>query len=339
MRGRKPGLEIFMALGMRTQWRRTKIVFIAAALAAAAVGGFMIVRTTGSVAGDERVGPAPTVRNPANAEDEKAITQTQAAYLKAFKAGDAKALAACWTTDGEFVDAAGKAFHGRAAIEKEFAAFFKESQGLTLAISMDSLRFVGPGVALESGSARVTGATEGAGSTTAYSIVHTKRDGKWLLASVRELPYAPASNFEHLRDLEWLVGSWTAKNGGQTLQLTCEWTAKRNFLTRKYVLTAADGTVKTGLQIIGWDPQASRIRSWVFDSDGGFGSELWSKDGKRWVLEATAVTREGGEAVATNVLTRIDHDSFQWQSIERTLNEVRVPDTAPIKATRVKAAK
>jgi hypothetical protein len=120
------------------------------------------------------------------------------------------------------------------------------------------------------------------------------------------------------------------------LTLTCEWTAKRNFLTRKYELKEADGAVRTGIQIIGWDPLVGAIRSWVFDSDGGFGDEQWTRDGKRWVLEANAVTRDGAEAVATNVLTRLDHDRFTWQSVRRELNDVRLPDTALLTVTRVK---
>jgi hypothetical protein len=119
--------------------------------------------------------------------------------------------------------------------------------------------------------------------------------------------------------------------------VTCEWTAKRNFLIRKYSLTATDGDAKNGIQVIGWDPVAGGIRSWVFDSDGGYGSEKWIKDGPRWILEASAVTREGATGTATNVLTRVDHDNFTWQSIRRTLNQLPLPDTGAIKATRTKA--
>jgi uncharacterized protein (TIGR02246 family) len=321
---------------MRAHWSWNKVVFAAAALVAAGAGGFLAVRTGAPASGGERVGHAPSATDPATAADRKAILKTQTAYVKAFNAGDAKKLAAFWAPDGEFVDAEGDSFKGRDAIEKEFAAFFAESKGAKLEITTESLRFISPGVALESGTSRLTRSADGPTDTAAYNIVHTKRDGKWLLTSVRELSYAPATNYEHLRDLEWLVGKWTAKSGGRSLTLTCEWTAKRNFLTRKYELKEADGSIRTGIQIIGWDPMVGEIRSWVFDSDGGFGDERWTRDGKRWVLEASAVTRDGAEAAATNVLTRLDHDHFTWQSIQRSLNEVRLPDTALITVTRVK---
>jgi uncharacterized protein (TIGR02246 family) len=324
---------------MRAHWRWSNVLFATAVLAAAGAGGFVAVRATGQALNGEKIGQAPIAKDLATAEDEKALQTIRAAYTKAFNSGDAKALATFWAQDGEFVDAEGKSYRGRSAIEKEFKDFFAKEKGLALEINTDTLRFVSPDVALESGSARVTRLADGAASSAAYTIVHTKRDGKWLMASVREAPYAAASNYERLRDLEWLVGNWKAEHSGQTMEMNCEWTAKRNFLTRKYTLTSAEGKSKTGLQIVGWDPVAGKIRSWVFDSDGGFGSEWWTRDGKRWVLEATAVTRDGAAATAVNVMTLLDHDNFNWQSVRRDLNQVRLPDTALIKVTRVKAKK
>jgi uncharacterized protein (TIGR02246 family) len=325
---------------MRVHRHWSKVLFVAVALAAAGAGGFLAVRTTGvTFAGGERVRNVPSPSGPGTKDDEKALRQIQSAFVKAFNAGDAKALAAFWAPDGEFVDAEGRSFRGRGAIEKEFAAFFAESKGVTLQVTTDSLRFVSPGVALESGSSRVVRPSDGAASSTTYSIVHTRRDGRWQLAAVRELPYALASNYEHLRDLEWLVGNWTAKGGGQTLELACEWTAKQNFLTRRYSRKGADGATTTGIQIICWDPVGGEIRSWVFDGEGGFGSERWTRDGPRWVLEATGVTRDGAQTTSTNVVTRLDQDHFTWQSVRRTLNQVRLPDTAAITVTRAKAKK
>jgi uncharacterized protein (TIGR02246 family) len=324
-------------MGNRRRWKQ--LLFVAAAWTAAAAGGYLAVRSQSPAAADEHVRQAPTPGDPATAEDEKALRENQAAYVKTFNAGDAKALAAFWTPDGEFVDAEGRSFRGRAAIEKEFAAFFAQEKGLTLEISPDSLRFVGPGVALESGSSRVTRGSDTARTSAAYSIVHSKRDGRWQLASVRELPYAAAATSEHLRDLEWLVGNWTAKKDGKSVDMSCEWTQKRNFLTRRYTIRDTNGTVATGIQIIGWDPLLGGIRSWLFDSEGGFGSEQWIKDNQRWVLEASGVTRDGVPTTATNIITRLDPENFTWQSVERHLGQTTVPNTAVIKVTRVKAKK
>jgi uncharacterized protein (TIGR02246 family) len=309
------------------QWAKA---LLAGALLSAGGSGVAVV-----AGGGERVEHGPTARDPANAADEEAIRKVQAAYVQAFNAGDAKRLAAFWTADGEFVDASGKLRRGRAAIEKELAALFAEAKGARLEITTDSLRFVAPGVALESGRSRLLHGAAG-GPTSAYSIVHVKRDGQWQLASVRETAYVPSSNYEHLRDLEWLVGTWMARDGDKTLELTCAWTGNRNFLMRKFTLKTIKGTTRTGVQLIGWDPVRGSIQSWVFDSDGGFGSERWTRDGPRWRLAATGVTREGVPTTATNIVTRLGQDSLQWQSIQRGIGATRLPDMAPVMVTRVK---
>jgi uncharacterized protein (TIGR02246 family) len=318
-------------------WNR--VLLLAAAMAAAGAGGFLAVKSTEPVQAAEPIKVTPSPHDPNAAEDEKAIQKNQAGYLRAFNSGDAMALAAFWAADGEFVDAAGKSFKGRSAIEKEFASYFAETKGLKLEVSTDSLRFVSPLVALESGTSRLTRPSDGESNVAAYHIVHAKRDGQWQLASVRESAQASSSNYEQLRSLEWLVGNWASKNGGRSLEISCEWAAKRNFLLRKYVIKGADDATKTGMQVIGWDPVEGTVVSWTFDSDGGFSTERWTKEGKRWILETAGVSHVGAEVTATYFLTPIDHDNFTWQSTHRTLDQVPLADTALVKISRVKASK
>ena len=74
----------------------------------------------------------------------------------------------------------------------------------------------------------------------------------------------------------------------------------------------------SGTQRIGWDPRHKQIRSWVFDSDGGFSEGFWSRDGERWVMKSTGVLKDGRAASATNVLTRVNRDTMNWTSVDRT---------------------
>ena len=46
------------------------------------------------------------------------------AFVRAFNAGDAKAVVADWTADGQYTDEDGNVFRGRDAIEKEYARLF-----------------------------------------------------------------------------------------------------------------------------------------------------------------------------------------------------------------------
>src|SRR5437763_17088492 len=84
-------------------------------------------------------------------KDQEAIAKSAEAFVEAFHKGDAKALAAFWTADGDYTDQRGRHLKGQEAIEKAFKAFFTENKGLKLRINSDSLRFATPEVAIEDG--------------------------------------------------------------------------------------------------------------------------------------------------------------------------------------------
>jgi len=301
-----------------------------------AVAGLSAYLITGrEAAADEEVGLRPRTINAAQAEDEKAIRKSTEAFMKAFNAGDVKAMMALWTPDGELVDVEGQVFRGRDAIEKMYVAHFANAKGSKIEITIDSIRFIGKDTAIEAGCATARPATGRAATSCRFTAVHAKRDGKWLMESVHESHYKTSSNYENLRDLEWLIGTWTANPPGGLVEMTCEWTANRNFILCKQATKKGDSVMATSTQVIGWDPLHGRIRSWDFDSEGGFGSELWTRDGQRWVLEATGVRRDATVTEAANVITQVDANAFTWQSIRRRVNGAEMPDTAVVKAVRV----
>ena len=79
-------------------------------------------------------------------------------------------------------------------------------------------------------------------------------------------------------------------------------------------------------QRIGWDPVANCIRSWVFDSEGGFGQSVWTRDGDTWIIKATGVRPDGKTGSATNLLVRAGKDAYVWRSTDRIVgDEVRAP--------------
>ena len=96
------------------------LLFLAAVLATAAP-------QNAAETSRRRAPPAPAaVESGADAEIRRAADE----FVAAFNRGDAKAVAAHWTADGEYVDEAGRVFAGREAIEKEYAAFFQEHPGV-----------------------------------------------------------------------------------------------------------------------------------------------------------------------------------------------------------------
>jgi hypothetical protein len=71
------------------------------------------------------------------------------------------------------------------------------------------------------------------------------------------------------------------------VQTSCQWTKNKNFIVRSFTVSVKDRIQMAGMQVIGWDAAAKRIRSWVFDSDGGFGEGVWQHKGNRWSIKTT----------------------------------------------------
>jgi uncharacterized protein (TIGR02246 family) len=276
-----------------------------------------------------------------NAKDDSnegaAIEKNAQAFVEAFHKGDAEAVAAFWTPDGEYTDPTGRHLKGREAIQKAFAQLFAEHKGLKIRIEGLSLRFVTPDVAIEEGVSEVIPADEAPPSRSRYSIVHVKKDGKWHLSSVSESGFTPPGNHEHLHGLEWAIGDWAEeKDKGQTERLSVDWADGENFIVVTFSTTVGAVSVGKATHWIGWDPAAKRVRSWIFDAAGGFGEGSWIADGKKWVINTTSTLQDGKKATATYVVTAVDPDTVTLQAKDRTVDGNAVPETKPVTLKRLK---
>jgi uncharacterized protein (TIGR02246 family) len=281
--------------------------------------------------------PGPAQRPKDNPKDDAALQKSAEAFVEAFHKGDAKALAAFWVPDGDYTDQTGRHLKGRAAIEKAFKGLFAENKGLKLRIDRAALRFVTPDVAIEDGTTAVIPPDGGPPSRARYTIVHVKKDGQWLLSSVRDAAFAMPSNHQHLRGLEWAIGDWVDEaEKGEVARASFAWAEHQNFIVGSFTTTFKNIAVGGATQWIGWDPEAKHIRSWTFDADGGFGEGTWTRDGDKFLIKAKAVLRDGKKATATNVVRRIDADTFGWQSKDRTVDGKPLPDIKEVKMKRVK---
>ena len=270
-----------------------------------------------------------------NAADEAAIRATAEAYTKAYNAADAKALAALWTADAEYVDELGHELRGRDTIARHLAGTLAAHPGTTLEVAITSIRPLSSDVAVENGTSRAKPAQGKAAGPVKYTAVHVKRDGKWLMSHVTESRHVPASNEIHLQELGWLVGEWRSESAGKTLKSKCEWMTGKSFLSRAFTVSQQDRVISSGTQVIGWDPTVEQIVSWTFDPSGGVGRDVWHQEGQRWEIEASSTLADGGTSLATNVLLKLDDNTYTWQSIERSLNAELLPDTAIVRVKRV----
>jgi len=281
--------------------------------------------------------PAVAEDAKANAKEEKALKARAEEFIAAFAKGDAEALAAFWTPDGDYVDQAGTTLSGRKAIQGAFEKQFAAAKGAKLRIATKSLRFVKGDLAIEDGTTEILYPNDIPPTGARYTALHVKQDGKWYLASVRDAVYVPPSNHDKLRELEWLAGEWVnAAEKGEAAKATYSWAENDNFLVSSFVAAFKDVPVAGGTQWIGWDAAAKTIRSWSFNSNGSFAEGTWSRDGDKWSAKVTATLADGKKVTATVVLTKVDADTFTWQSTKRSLDGKEIPDTEVVKMKRAK---
>ena len=260
-----------------------------------------------------------------------AIRKAVEAYVTAFNQADAKALADLWAPEAVYSNPlSGEQVVGRKAIEEQFKELFAAVKAAKLEATTVSIDFVSPNVAIEQGIAKVIRPDE-APEETEYSAVYVKQGGQWLLDRVTEevVPIV-ASHYEHLQELEWMVGSWVDHDDAATVVTECSWTRNNNFLTRSFAVQVGDQIDLAGMQIIGWDPAARQIRSWVFDSDGGFGQATWSKKGNRWFVQQSGVLPDGRKSSSVNIITYVDDNTCTLQSINRTVDGELLPNIAEV---------
>jgi uncharacterized protein (TIGR02246 family) len=252
-------------------------------------------------------------------EDEKAIRSQVAVFVDAFGKGDAKAIAALFTEQGEAIDADGAAIRGRKALEAHYAERFQANPGEKIEVTIDLIHFLAPEVVREDGRSKLILVGDSIPLTSKFTATLVKSQGRWLVASLRELEDTTITHHERLKELEWMVGEWVEESGDALIATKVAWSDDENFLLRSFEVRVAGKLEVKGTQRIGWDPLTKQIKSWVFDSRGGFADGYWTRDGDHWVIKSSGVRPDGLTTSATQVLTRAGKDRLLWKSSDRTV--------------------
>jgi uncharacterized protein (TIGR02246 family) len=259
----------------------------------------------------------PATKTPA---DESAIRANVADFVKAYNAGDAKAVAGLFAPEAQIIDEDGETTHGRDAIEKRTAGTFAESPQGRIKLDVESIRFIGSALAVETGKSTVTPSPGGTPDVSRYTAVHLKSsDGKWLMGFVRETEDTELTNSERLKPLGWLIGDWIDESPDSVVITSCKWSDNKTFLLSDINIRVQGSNAMHLTQRIGWDPLTRQIKSWLFDSEGGYGESFWTRDGDRWLVKASAVRRDGTTASMTNIYTPTGKDSYTWQTTDRVV--------------------
>lgn len=145
------------------------------------------------------------------------------------------------------------------------------------------------------------------------------------------------SSYDYLKIFEWLVGDWKDDSDDVNITYKYEWDENKNFLKQHFsVILGEDEVDLHGIQVFGWDPIKKQIRSWIFDSDGGFGESFWSKVNGKWYATTTYVLPDGTKASAVHVFKKINDSAYSFSSESRELGGEMLPDAGPFTIVRQK---
>ena len=121
-----------------------------------------------------------------NAADEAAIRGVIKAFIDTREKNDAAGLAALLTADVDQQQTSGNTRRGRDAVVSGSLAT-QQSTGGTRTITVESLRFVSPDVAIADGRYDSVGRADGTDQRMLTSMVLRREGGAWKIAAIRNM--------------------------------------------------------------------------------------------------------------------------------------------------------
>ena len=123
--------------------------------------------------------------------DEAAVREVVKRYVDARERRDPKAIEALFTEDADQLTSSGQWRRGRGEVVKGTLASSAQTGG-TRTITIETVRFPAPGVALADGRYEISGLAGGATRRMWTSFVLTGKEGGWRIAAIRNmLPAQP----------------------------------------------------------------------------------------------------------------------------------------------------
>jgi uncharacterized protein (TIGR02246 family) len=237
---------------------------------------------------------------------------------------------AFWDTDADYIDESGKMTKGKDAIRELYSKVLPTIKGSTVGGKIQSVKLLRPEIALADGTLEFT-APDGTKDSNRYAVVWTKSGEQWLITSARDLPAEvvdlPSLAYAQLKSLEWLVGEWQDDTPGKDIQLHVSWAKNKAFLLLEYRIKQEGAETLDVLVRVGWDSVNKRVRSWLFDSQGGFGEGYWQKEGNKWLVGTSGVLPDGGIGGATNSYEFVNPTTFIWRATDREIDGQPLADS------------
>lgn len=272
------------------------------------------------------------------ADDSQDILNRLTSYQESLTTNDPAKVASYWTSDAEFIyPRTGETVNGNKEIAEALLKKMSEVPNTKILFKDLKVELTSSDHAIVIGYAQLDQNGK-LGEKRARKIELVKENGQWLISRTSEINIANAPNvYERLKPLEWLIGSWNDDDDNVDIHFENKWDKNKNFIIQKFTSTIYGNDEIDGLQIIGWDPDQEKIRSWIFDTDGGYGGGYWTKSGNSWQLELNYTLSDGREATSLNLFTQKDADHYEFSSIQREVDGEVLPNIEPVLIAREKS--
>jgi uncharacterized protein (TIGR02246 family) len=257
------------------------------------------------------------------------LEKTAADFIVAFNQKDAAAIAGLFAEQGEITDIeAQEVTTGREEIKAHYAEIFADKDSAAIALEVDSVRLVGPGLAIEDGTVHSTfpGDHFPARSMTYTAVLRKNEGGAWQIASTRNLRDV-TSAAGHLAGLANQVkGDWTCQKEDTRFDIAFGWDDSGQFVTGELLVTKAAAKPLSSKLRFGWDDVHKTISCWTFDDAGGFAKADWTPVDGIWQVRTEGTTAEGESMSANQSLAFEGKDAFVWSGKDRLIDGESQPE-------------
>jgi uncharacterized protein (TIGR02246 family) len=128
----------------------------------------------------------------AQRDDEVAVKDVVRKYLEGREHGDAQTIEALFTGDADQLVSTGEWRKGRGEVVRGTIESSRRARGART-ITVESVRFVAPGVAVADGRYEIAGQAGGESRKMWTTMIMTRDSGAWRITAIRNMVPAPAT--------------------------------------------------------------------------------------------------------------------------------------------------
>ncbi|MCE9629935.1 MAG: nuclear transport factor 2 family protein [Planctomycetia bacterium] len=269
------------------------------------------------------------------------VKKASAAYAEAFNKGDFAALADQWTTRAELVEG-GATLFGRDTIVESIKAWRGRHPQSTLEIEVRDVEVIAEPLARVAGVMRFRQKAGDKPLESRFTGLRVREGDTWRIAESRVIPAHKTA----LDELEWILGTWQAEVADRaTIELTYEKALGDYAIVGRVKITPKPGKALLlpngieALEVIHADRDAGLIRSWIFDSTGARAEGFFEWDGTSFEKVMTGTPADavrGRVAKWVQVISPAGEGRVTTHMIERSIDDVEVPDAAPLNFKKIR---